>query len=48
MLEKEWIFNFPQGLNSDLEEIHERLLEMKPFPTTRDSFDEEEKKAEDK
>ena len=40
MLEKERVFDFLQGLNSDLDEVRGRLLGTKPLPSLREVFAE--------
>ena len=38
MIEKERVFDFLHGLNSDLDEIRGRLLGTKHFPSIREAF----------
>lgn len=38
MVEKDWIFDFLHGLNSDLDEMHGRILGTKPLPSLREVF----------
>ena len=38
MVEKERVFDFLHGLNSNLDEIRGRMLGTKPFPSIREAF----------
>ena len=38
VIEKERVFNFLHGLNSDLDEVKGRLSGIKPFPSIRKAF----------
>ena len=38
MVEKEQVFDFLHGLNSDLDKVQGRLLRTKPFPSIREAF----------
>ncbi|XP_052197933.1 uncharacterized protein LOC127804888 [Diospyros lotus] len=40
MVEKERVFDFLQGLNSDLDEVRGQLLGIKPFPSIKEAFAE--------
>ena len=40
MVEKERVFNFLHGLNSNMDEVRGRLLGTKPFPSIRETFTE--------
>jgi len=38
MLEKERVFDFLHEHNKDLDEVHGRLLDSKPFPSIHEAF----------
>ena len=38
MIEKERVFDFLHGLNSNLDEVRGKLLGTKPFPSMREAF----------